>query len=80
MDVERLPGWLKAIAASLWVLFVLAPLFVWLLHRMGGAALWIVLPAPALVFGVLYWRLYDDDIPDAEYYRRKARSVRAAAK
>jgi peptidoglycan/LPS O-acetylase OafA/YrhL len=72
MTLDRLPASLKALAASLWVAFVLAPLVVWLTHHFGDAALWAMLPALAVAFAIFRSRLADEDIPDAEYYRRKA--------
>jgi hypothetical protein len=77
MDVDRLPGWLKALAASLWVTFVLAPLILWLMHRFGDVAVWIAPAALAAVFVTFHSRFSDEDIPDAEYYRRKARNLKA---
>lgn len=74
MDVERLPGWFKALAASLWVMFVLAPLFVWLAHRFGSIALLTALPSLAVTFLVFRASASEEDTPDAEYYRRKARA------
>jgi peptidoglycan/LPS O-acetylase OafA/YrhL len=79
MDLDRIPGWFKALAASLWVIFVFAPLIIWLTHHFGDAAIWAVLPALAAAFCVFYRRASDEDISDAEYYRRKARSRKAVA-
>ena len=78
MSLDRLPAWLKALAASLWVAFVLAPVIVWLVHRFGDAAIWAALPALAAAFAIFHSHFADEDIPDAEYYRRKARTRRAA--
>jgi hypothetical protein len=72
MDLDRAPIWLKALAASLWVAFVLAPPFVWLANHFGEAAIWAAAPALALAYTVFHARLADEAIPDAEYYRRKA--------
>lgn len=76
MDLDRIPPWLKALAASFWVMFVLAPLIAYLTHRFGDAAVWTVVPVWVLAFVVLHTRSADDDISDAEYYRRKARNRR----
>jgi hypothetical protein len=73
MDIDRLPGWLKALAGSLWTLFVLAPLLVWLSRHFGDAVLFTALPVLAVVFRLFRSRLSDEDISEAEYYRRKAR-------
>lgn len=78
MNLDRAPAWLKALAASLWVGFVLAPLVVWLVHHFGDAAIWAAVPALAVAFAIFRSRLADEDISDAEYYRRKAESRRAA--
>ena len=72
MIIDRLPGWLKALAASLWVAFVFAPLFVWLVHHFGNTALWAAPPSLVAAFAIFRSRLVDEDISDAEYYRRKA--------
>ena len=72
MPPNQLPSWLKALAASLWVAFVLAAPVVWLMHHCGDAALLALLPAVAVAFAIFRSRLADEDIPDAEYYRRKA--------
>ena len=77
MNVDRLPGWLKALVASLWMIFVSAPLILWLTRRFGSAAIWVVLPLPVAAFWLFYSRASDEDIPDAEYYRRKARRLKA---
>ena len=74
MDFDRIPPWLKAFAASLWIMFVLAPLIAWMAHRFGDAAVWAMLPAWAIGFCIVYARSTHDDIPDAEFYRRKARA------
>lgn len=78
MSIDRAPGWLKALAASLWVAFVLAPLLVWLVRHCGDAALWAALPPLLVAFTIFYVRLSDEDMPDAEYYRRKAQTRNAA--
>ena len=79
MDVDRLPAWLKALAAWLWAVFVLAPLFVWLSHHLGDAVLLAAaLPGLAVMYWLLHSRVSDEGIPDAEYYRRKARGPRSA--
>lgn len=81
MDVDRLPAWLKALAAWLWAVFVLAPLFVWLSHHVNDAVLLAAaLPALAIMYWSLHLRVSDEGISDAEYYRRKARGRRSAAK
>jgi peptidoglycan/LPS O-acetylase OafA/YrhL len=72
MIIDRLPAWLKAFAASLWVAFVLAPLLLWLARHFGDATLWAALPTLAAAFAIFRLRLADEDISDAEYYRRKA--------
>ena len=72
MNIDAAPAWLKAFAASLWVAFVLAPLMVWLVRHFGDATLWMALPPLAFAFSIFRSHLSDDDIPDAEYYRRKA--------
>jgi hypothetical protein len=72
MDLDRIPRWLKALAASLWVLFVLAPVGVWLMHHFGDVAIWIAPPCAIVLFALFYMRQRDDDLSDAEYYRRKA--------
>ena len=74
MNLDRAPAWLKALAASLWVAFVLAPLFVWLTHHFGDIAIWAAVPALAVAFAIFRSRLADEDISAAEYYRRKARA------
>ncbi len=78
MSIDRAPGWLKALAASLWVAFVFGPLGVWLARHFGDAALWAALPLLAVVFMIFHSRLSDEDMSDAEYYRRKARGRQAA--
>ena len=72
MDLDRIPRWLKALAASLWVMFVLAPVGAWITQQFGDAAVWLALPAAIMLFALFYVRQCGDDIPDAEYYRRKA--------
>jgi len=73
MNIDAAPAWLKAFAASLWVAFVLAPLMVWLVRYLGDATLWVALLPLAVAFASFRSYLSDDDMPDAEYYRRKAR-------
>jgi hypothetical protein len=72
MDLDRIPRLLKALAASLWVTFVLAPLGAWLMHHHGDGAVWIALPCAIALYTFFYMRQSGDDVPDAEYYRRKA--------
>lgn len=74
MRIDSMPVWLKALAVSLWVAFVLAPAFVWLVRRFGDAALWAALPPLLVAFTFFYARLSGEDMPDAEYYRRKAQT------
>ena len=52
--------------------FVFAPLFVWLVHHFGNTALWAAPPSLVAAFAIFRSRLVDEDISDAEYYRRKA--------
>jgi peptidoglycan/LPS O-acetylase OafA/YrhL len=78
MNLDLAPAWLKALAASLWVAFVLAPLVVWLQHHFGDAAILAAVPTLAVAFAIFRSRLADEDISDAEYYRRKAKSRRSA--
>ena len=72
MDLDRIPRWLKALAASLWVMFVLAPAGAWLMHRFGDRAAWLTLPCAVVFFAIFHARQGRDDVSDAEYYRRKA--------
>jgi hypothetical protein len=72
MDLDRIPRWLKALAASLWVMFVLAPVGAWLMHQFGDGAVWIALPCAIMLLAIFYRRQCGDDLSDAEYYRRKA--------
>jgi hypothetical protein len=78
MRIDNAPVWLKALAASLWVAFVLAPVLVWLVHRFGDAALWAALPPVLVAFTIFHARLSEEDMTDAEYYRRKAQTRHAA--
>ena len=78
MNLDLAPAWLKALAASLWVAFVLAPLLVWLSHHFGDVAIWAAVPALAVAFAIFHSRLADEDISAAEYYRRKAMARRSA--
>jgi hypothetical protein len=80
MDVDRLPGWLKAFAAWLWAVFVLAPLFLWLSRHVSDAVLFAALPGLAVMYWLLHSRVSDEGISDAEYYRRKARARRSTSK
>ena len=72
MDLDRIPRWLKALAASLWVMFVLAPVGAWLMHEFGETAVWIALPCAIGLLTLFYIRQCGDELSDAEYYRRKA--------
>jgi hypothetical protein len=74
MRIDSIPVWLKALAVSLWVAFVLAPALVWLVRHFGDAALLAALPPLLVAFTICYARLSDEDVPDAEYYRRKAQT------
>jgi hypothetical protein len=78
MRIDQTPVWLKAFAASLWVAFVLAPAFVWLVRHFGAVALWVALPPLLVAFTIFRARLSDEDMPDAEYYRRKVQTRHAA--
>lgn len=70
--IDRIPGWLKALAASLWVAFVLAPIAAWLVHFHGGTAGWVVLACAIAIHVLILVRTAGENVPDAEYYRRKA--------
>src|SRR5688572_21185719 len=80
MDVNRIPGLLKALAASLWVLLVSAPPIIWLTYHFGDRVLWTALPAVLIAFGIFYARAFYEDVPDSEYYQRKVRGRKAAVK
>jgi peptidoglycan/LPS O-acetylase OafA/YrhL len=72
--IDQLPAWLKALAAMLWALFVLVPTVFWLAYRFGEPALGASVPVMAAAFWIICSRALDEDISDAEYYRRKAQA------
>lgn len=75
--VDQLPAWLKALAAMLWALLVLVPPVVWFAHRFGEP-LCASVPVMAAAFWIICSRALEEDISDAEYYRRKVQARQLA--